>query len=126
MKNLLFLSLFAFSTFVFISCGDDDEMTPTPNLTIMSPPNGTSFAAGSDITIVATITDDVGVTSIDVSSARLNLNETITVPNPQPSNTITIIITLDPSAVADPYKINLIANDADGNSISKDLDIIVI
>lgn len=111
--------LLVLSVFTIISCGDDGA----PELTINSPENGASYTAGDVISIVANMTDDVGVSSMSASSSLLA--ETFTESFSDSPASLTYTLTLDVSGAIPlgEYDITVTATDTDGNTDDEKLTI---
>lgn len=103
--------LIILSAFIMISCGDDGS----PELEITSPENGATYFPGDAFTIVATFTDDIGLSSVRAESELFQdaFNETYS-DNPL-SDTFELTITLSATIPVGEYDILLIVTDTDGN-----------
>jgi len=111
--------LLLLSIFMLFSCGDGDG----PTITINSPENGASFAPGSTVPLSVTITDDIGVTSVQVDSGDLGINTS----DPVNDSPLTVNFTLDimllPETPPGRYDLTVTATDTDGNFSDEDLSI---
>lgn len=115
------LCLLALGLFM-VSCGDDDS---NPVLTITSPENGTVYAPGDMFEIIGTVTDDLEVVDISVSSSIL---EDDSFPNQTADPTtydFTLNVPVSDQATAGDYDITLTAKDSGGNTDAKTLTITV-
>ena len=104
----------------FMACSDDSG---SPEIEITSPENNSVFAPGQDINISATVTDDVGITSLDLMSPDLGIDETLTQFQDPTMFTVNFTISLDPSTPLGDYEITIVARDGDGNTDEEDLTI---
>lgn len=122
MKKHLFGLLFIMGLFL-TSCGDDNG----PTVTITSPNNGESFMVSDVITLTGTATDDVEVTSIDVSGKDgFDLTGSIDLTGAADKSNIpfSATITIDTATPGD-YTIVVTATDNDGNTESAEVDFTV-
>ena len=120
MKKLCVL-LLGFSLIALSSCGDDNG----PEITITSPADGSTFAAGGTIVVTGTATDDVGVTSIDVSGKDgFNLSGSLDLSQISDLSNIpfSFDVNLDSTSVAGDYTLIVTATDGDGNVDDAELD----
>ncbi len=111
--------LLALSVFVMFSCGDGDS----PVITINSPDNGATYAPGSVVNVNATITDDIGVTTVNVLSTELGINESNMVSPSEANLTFNFNLTLGVETPVDEYEITFTATDTEGNFSDEKLTI---
>lgn len=116
MKSKILSLLILGLVIVLSSCGGDDN---DPVVTISSPADDTSVAAGTTLEISGTATDDMEVTSLRVSSATsaLELDGEIDLSSVTDKTSFPwrAAINLDPMLSAGEYEIDVIATDNDGN-----------
>lgn len=106
MKNVL--RLFTFIMLIgFFSCTDDGT-PPVVNLT--SPTDNQSVVAGQVFQVKGTITDDLGLKTIRLSS-NLGINETITSFDSATKHELNYNITTDANTPANTYDFEVIATD---------------
>lgn len=106
------LFLLVISILPLYSCGDDGN---APDINITSPDNGTSFSPGDIINLSATITDDTGVATVQVTSIGLGINVSNPITGQLLNVNYTLDITLIPETAPDDYELKVIAVDIDGN-----------
>jgi len=107
-----------------ISCGGDGD---GPQITITSPSDGDTFAVGDDLTISFTVTDDVDIARINVSSeALLNLSDYPGLEGETDTSVpvMGVFTLIDPNQTGD-FTITVTANDSDGNTTTESVDITV-
>ncbi len=120
MKKLCVL-LLGFSLFALSSCGDDNG----PEVTITAPAAGSSFAIGGTIVISGTATDDVEISSIEVSGKDdFNISGTLDLSGVTDLSNIpfTFNVGLDSTSVVGDYTLIVTATDNDGNEGDAELD----
>lgn len=117
-KSLLVLLTF---TFFMISCGEDSGLS----ITMTSPSDNSVFAPGDIITVSGTATDDIEISSFQIESSGLDLNETVngTGTAVTPFN-FTVTLREDTTPVDD-VAIKVTAFDNDGNSVTEERNISV-
>lgn len=123
MKKLLLLVL-TLGMFSFYSCSDDNG----PELEITAPANGTVFAPGDVITIDATVTDDMAVSSVVLEGQDdLVFSESVDLSTVSDLSNINLSlgITLPQDIAVGDYTIEITATDNDGNTDSEDFEFTV-
>lgn len=110
MKLSSILSVFAM--LFMISCGDGGS----PELTIVTPENGATYAPGGEIIISGTITDDLGVGSFRIVSPDFGIDEQESFSDLPTVVPINFTLSLDPLTEPNDYEMEMTAFDADGNS----------
>lgn len=111
MKNLLLLLL----SVLVISCGDDDSVNPTLNIT--TPSNTIIVDAGGEFAVSGVTMDDVELEKLTVTAPVLTLSVTITGAQLAAEMGIfTINLTVDEATPPDTYEILFTAIDLAGNS----------
>ena len=106
------LFLLAISILIISSCGGDGN---APNIVITSPENGASFSPGDIVNLSATVTDDLGVATVQVTSVGLGINVSNPITGELLSVNYTLDITLIPETALDEYELSITAVDIEGN-----------
>ncbi len=121
MTKLISFGLLLTGLLIMSSCSSGED----PVVTITSPEDGATFAAGDVLNISGTATDDSAITRINVASGsnELVLDEDLNLSNivDPTSIPINISLTLDTLLTAGEYSVNLSATDDDSNVVSETL-----
>lgn len=115
MTKLIAFGLLMSGLLLMTSCNTGED----PVVTITSPDDGASFAAGEILNISGMATDDGAITRINIASGSpaLILNENLNLDNviDPMSVPINVSLTLDTLLAAGTYSVNLSATDDDDN-----------
>ncbi|MBB6610614.1 DUF4625 domain-containing protein [Pontibacter sp. Tf4] len=133
MKKLNWAFLFLFS-FAFIACDDDDDEvtldTTDPVITITSPTDGATVAAGGEINLEGTVTDNEGLEEItismtDPSGATTELSDKTIRDflNDDRNADFDVDITVDANAAPGNWTVNVTAMDDAGNEATESVTV---
>jgi len=114
MKNLSLFFAF-YMVFLFVSCTDDGT---APVVSLTSPTDNQVVVAGQVFQVKGTITDDLGLKTIRLSS-NLGINETLTSFDSATKHELNYNITTDANTPANTYDFEVIATDDQQLTTSK-------